>query len=273
MITGVSSKKATERMIKRAISLHGLLLCGCLLLMIFQLQAQSQVLRVAISDKDHPPYYFVDNNATLTGFTVETLQAIADKLNLKLKWQRMPWTRALNYVETGRADVTPVCYKTPEREKVFQFSYESYLTDPIVLLCVNPCPVTFDGTLASLGNEPVATVRHFSYGVELDKVPFQRADVVESDYMLFKLLLAERVRLVMTTGHAVTHSTLLQQAKDQIKVLQPALDEVDVYFAFNKKPGLAPGLRDQLDQALSTFKRSEHYQQLLAKYQLQLRRP
>lgn len=261
MDTGVSSILTT----KQAIKLHGLFLLCCLLFMFFHLHAQ--VLRVAIPDEDYPPYYYVlDEN--LTGFSVETLQNIAAELELQLEWQRLPWSRVVKQVETGQADVIPVFYKTPSRMHRFEFSDESYLTDPIVLLCVNPCPLQFDGTLASLGSEPVATVRQFSYGALLDEMALPRADLVESDHMLFRMLLGRRVRLVMASAHTIRHSALLQQAASEVVMLQPALDRVEVYFAFGKHQGLAAERRKQINQALRNFKGGERYQQLLSKYQL-----
>ncbi|WP_213999280.1 transporter substrate-binding domain-containing protein [Arsukibacterium sp.] len=230
----------------------------------------AQVLRVAIPDEDYPPYYYVlDDN--LTGFSVETLQSIASELELTLEFQRLPWSRVVNHVETGKADVIPVFYKTPARMQRFEFSDESYLIDPIVLLCANPCPLQFDGTLASLGSEPVATVRHFSYGSVLDEMRFPRVDLVESDHMLFRMLLGKRVKLVMASAHTITHSSLLQQSAAEVLMLQPALDFVEVYFAFGKQQGLPAAQRRQFNQALAKFKRGERYQQLLAKYQLQSR--
>lgn len=261
MDTGVSSILT----IKRVVKLHCLFLVFCLLFMLFHLQAQ--VLRVAISDEDYPPYYYVVDDS-LTGFSVETLQNIAAELGLQLEWQRLPWSRVVNHVETGRADVIPVFYKTPLRLQRFEFSEESYLIDPIVLLCANPCPLQFDGTLASLGTEPVATVRHFSYGSVLDEKTFARVDLVESDHMLFRMLLGKRVRLIMASAHAIRHSVLLQEAATDVVILQPALDMVEVYFAFGKHQGLPAEQRNQINQALGNFKRGERYQQLLSKYQL-----
>ena len=264
MTTGVSSILTKQR----AIKLHCLFLLSCLLFMFFHLQAQ--VLRVAIPDEDSPPYYYVIDN-DLTGFSVETLQSIAAELKIKLEWQRLPWSRVLNHVETGRADLIPVFYKTPGRMQLFDFSDESYVTEPIVLLCTNPCPLQFDGTLASLGNEPVATVRHYSYGTVLDEMALPRVDVVESDPMLFRMLLAKRVRLIMASANTIAHSTLIKQASSEVVLLQPALDKVDVYFAYSKQPEFSPERRQQINQALAKFKRGEQYRKLLSKYQLQAR--
>tara|TARA_R110002126_G_scaffold75469_28_gene188461 strand:+ start:17622 stop:18395 length:774 start_codon:yes stop_codon:yes gene_type:complete len=254
--------------IKRVIKLHCLFLLGCLLFMFFHLHAQ--VLRVAIPDEDYPPYYYVLDNS-LTGFSVETLHSIASDLNLQLEFQRLPWSRVVNHVETCKADVIPVFYKTPQRLQRFEFSRESYLTDPIVLLCANPCPFKFDSTFASLGNEPVATVRHFSYGSTLDEMNFARIDVVESDHMLFRMLLGKRVRLGMASAHTVNHSQLLKHSANQVVMLQPALDLVEVYFAFSIQAGLSAAQCEQFNQALAKFKRGERYQQLLTKYQLHAR--
>lgn len=260
----MDSNTARQRM-RRWILWHSAFLLAGLLLMFCQLQAQA--LRVAISAEDYPPFYY-QHGDTLSGLSVEVLQVVAAELGLTLQWQRLPWSRVVQHVASGKADVITVFYKTEPRQAQFYYSNESYLRDPIVLLCAEPCQLRYDGDLASLAQQPVAVVRDFSYGPRLDQAAFSKIAVVESDPMLFKLLLNRRLPQGIASLITVQHAAELQQAGDKIRVLQPPLDYVDIYFAFSKQSNITPQFVSQFDQALLRYKSSAAYSTLLQRYQL-----
>lgn len=252
--------------IYRRIFWHSAFLLTALLLMLCQLQAQA--LRVAISAEDYPPFYY-QHGDTLSGLSVEVLQVVAAELELTLQWQPLPWSRVVQHVVSGKADVISVFYKTDARAEQFYYSNESYLRDAIVLLCAEPCQLHFDGDLSSLMQEPVAVVRDFSYGTLLDQAAFSKIAVAESDPMLFKLLLNRRLPLGIASLTTIQHSVELQQAKDKVQVLHPPLDYVDIYFAFSRQSAITPEFVAKFDQALRRYKSSAAYTALLQRYQLQ----
>lgn len=262
----MDSKVVYRQRLRRWIVWHSYFLLSGLLLMLFQLHAQA--LRVAISAEDYPPFYYQQGD-TLSGFSVEVLQAVASELGLTLQWHRLPWSRVVQQVASGKADVITVLYKTGDRAAQFYYSEQSYLRDPIVLLCAQPCPPQFDGSLASLAQQPVAVVRGFSYGELLDQAEFSKVAVVESDPMLFKLLLNRRLQLGIASLITATHATELQHATDKVQVLHPPLDFVDIYFAFSKQSAVTPELVSRFDRALGHYKSSAAYSALLQRYQLE----
>ncbi|MEO3878078.1 substrate-binding periplasmic protein [Rheinheimera fenheensis] len=244
---------------------HRCFLLAGLLLMLFQLHAQA--LRVAVSADDYPPFYY-QQGETLQGFSVDILQAVATDLGLSVQWQRLPWSRVVQHVASGKADVITVFYKTDARAEQFYFSTESYLRDPIVLLCATPCQTQFDGDLAKLSQQPVAVVRDFSYGPLIDRLEFSRAAVVDSDPMLFKQLIKRRLQLGIASLITVRHAPELKQTDAQVQVLYPVLDYVDIYFAFSRQSSVTPELVHRFDQALQRYKKSDAYAALLSRYQL-----
>lgn len=254
----------TQRL-RRGLFWHRCVLLAGLMLMFFQLHAQ--VLRVAISTEDNPPFYFYKDNK-LQGFSAEVLQAVATELGLTLQWQRLPWSRVVQHVASGKADIITVFYKTDTRAEQFYYSSESYLRDPIVLLCAQPCQTRFDGNLANLTPQPVAVVRDFSYGPLVDRLEFSRAAVVDSDPMLFKQLIKRRLQLGIASLITLRHAPELKQANDKIQVLYPVLDYVGIYFAFSRQSTITPELINRFDQALLRYKASEAYATLLDRYQL-----
>ncbi|MCB5213602.1 transporter substrate-binding domain-containing protein [Rheinheimera aquimaris] len=260
----MDSYTARQR-IRRWLLWHSAFLLIGLMLMLCQLQAQA--LRVAISAEDYPPFYY-QQAGKLTGLSVDILQVVASELGLTIQWQRLPWSRVVQHVASGKADVITVFYKTDARALQFYYSNESYLRDAIVLLCAEPCQLNFDGDLASLAQQPVAVVRDFSYGPRLDQAAFSKIAVAESDPMLFKLLLNRRLPQGIASLTTVLHSAELKWAKDKIKVLHPPLDYVDIYFAFSKQSATTPEFVAKFDQALRRYKSSAAYTALLQRYQL-----
>ena len=256
---------ACPHRIRRWLFWHRCFLQAGLLFMLFQLHAQA--LRVAISADDYPPFYYQQGD-TLQGFSVEVLQAVATELGLSLQWQRLPWSRVVQHVASGKADVITVFYKTDARAEQFYYSSESYLRDPIVLLCAQPCQTAFDGNLASLAQQPVAVVRDFSYGPLLDRLEFSRAAVVDSDPMLFKQLIKQRLQLGIASLITVRHAPELKQAADKVQVLYPVLDYVDIYFAFSRQSTVTPELVGRFDQALQRYKKTDAYAAALGRYHL-----
>ena len=174
----------------------------------------------------------------------------------------------MQHVASGKADVITVFYKTDARAEQFYYSDEPYLRDPIVLLCAQPCQTAFDGNLASLTQQPVAVVRDFSYGPLLDRLEFSRAAVVDSDPMLFKQLIKQRLQLGIASLITVRHAPELKQAADKVQILYPVLDYVDIYFAFSRQSTITPELVGRFDHVLRRYKKTDAYAVLLKRYQL-----
>ena len=61
-------------------------------------------LRVAVN-QGNPPFEFEDRNGKLTGFEVEVIQAVAQRLNKSVEFSSMPFNMLFAAVQSGRADV------------------------------------------------------------------------------------------------------------------------------------------------------------------------
>ncbi|MDP2714802.1 ABC transporter substrate-binding protein [Rheinheimera sp.] len=261
----MDSSTAYRHRRQRWIIRHSYFLLTGLLLMLFQLHAQ--VLRVVASAEDYPPFYY-QQGETLSGFSVEVLQAVATELQLTLHWQRLPWNRMMQHVASGKADVISVFYKNPARASQFYFSNESYYREPLVLLCAQPCPVQYDGRLSSLEQQTIAVVRGYFYSMALEQLQFNRAEVVDSDTMLFKQLLNGRLQLGIASLVVAQHTLKTELENNKIQVLYPALDYGEIFFAFSKQSTVTPAFVAKFDQALQHYKASAAYAALLQRYRL-----
>lgn len=70
---------------------------------------------------DYPPYCFVQNNAA-SGFSVDLLRAVAEKMNMSIKFRIDYWNVLKEDLKNGHLDVLPLVGRTPERENVYDFT-------------------------------------------------------------------------------------------------------------------------------------------------------
>ena len=88
-----------------------LLLCALL-----SLPARATTLLIAMEEANNAPFEFVDQSGQLTGFHVELIRAVSQRLGWTLKFERYPWKRAILALEHGEAQAVSFVAKNPERE-------------------------------------------------------------------------------------------------------------------------------------------------------------
>jgi PAS domain S-box-containing protein len=74
------------------------------------------------SELDFRPYSYTDENGRPTGYGVELLEAVAEKMGLDLRIVPGPWDQVWEGLVAGRIDVLPVVARTPGREPLVDFS-------------------------------------------------------------------------------------------------------------------------------------------------------
>ncbi len=65
--------------------------------------------------------YFWSENGVWKGLDVEIYAAIAKEAGVELKFERLPWSRAIDYMKTGECGIMSQLSKTPEREEYMTF--------------------------------------------------------------------------------------------------------------------------------------------------------
>lgn len=80
-----------------------------------------QVIRF-VSGEAYPPFIWKDETGKPVGITVQILQLLEKKLDISFEIELLPFSKALEKLQTGQAEMINFIFKTPEREKVFLFS-------------------------------------------------------------------------------------------------------------------------------------------------------
>ncbi len=85
-----------------------------------RIKAQSTI--TILRGQDFPPYHFVDQSGDESGFAVEIIPTVADRMNIQIEFKQFPWSRCLKLVELGKADAMMNLFKTQERKGFMYFS-------------------------------------------------------------------------------------------------------------------------------------------------------
>ncbi len=86
-----------------------LLLCCCQ-------HSTAFTLVVAMEEANNAPFEYVDDNVTLTGFHVEIVRQVADRLGWNVRFQRHPWKWVIQGLEDGEFHAVTYVAKSSERE-------------------------------------------------------------------------------------------------------------------------------------------------------------
>ena len=75
-----------------------------------------------VMDDNYPPYVFRNDRGRLVGILPELWHLWEKQTGTHVVITAMDWSKALEIMRSGEADVIDTIFKTPEREKVFDFS-------------------------------------------------------------------------------------------------------------------------------------------------------
>ncbi len=93
-----------------------------------------QVIKVG-TQNDYPPFAFADDNNKLTGYDVEVIEAIDERLaDYSFELVAVPWDSMFLALESNKIQaIADQVAKTPEREAKYLFTDESYFAAETVL--------------------------------------------------------------------------------------------------------------------------------------------
>lgn len=140
------------------------------------------LLRVGTSP-DGYPHYFVENGQA-KGFSVDILNAVADKIHYKIQWVTSDWVGVLGSLETGKVDTVGNFADTPERRQKYDFSAPYYYS--AAQLAVSKTNTTIHGlqdmkgktVAADLGSNYANVLKEYDPQHQIKLVNFESQDVV-----------------------------------------------------------------------------------------------
>jgi len=118
----------------------------CLVLVLTALTGCSQTEKTALetiqekgvmtvgTSADYPPFEFVDEDGNYTGFDIELIEAIAEKLGVEVKIEDMAFDTLISALQQGKIDAVIACMSpNPDRLEGADFSDSYYMTENAIL--------------------------------------------------------------------------------------------------------------------------------------------
>lgn len=83
-----------------------------------------------VCDDNYPPYVFRNNAGEVQGIIPDQWKAWSRVTGIKVRFDAMDWSKAQEEIRSGKADVIDSIFKTPDRERIFDF-LEPYTDIPV----------------------------------------------------------------------------------------------------------------------------------------------
>ncbi len=216
----------------------------------------------------YPPYEYLEGNK-VKGLAVEIVKETFKRMNQPIEITLLPWARAINYIEQGKADAIFTAYKTPEREQFADYSHEVLIPQTISLFVKKGQSISFDGNLKKLSSYSIGVVNKVSYGPSVDSAIksglLPNIQLVSTGELNFKKLLLGRMDIVVSNKYGAWNILKKLKKSDQIEELTPEIQSIPSYMAFSKKRKLS-ALRDKFDRTLKALKKDGTYEKIIEEY-------
>jgi polar amino acid transport system substrate-binding protein len=210
--------------------------------------AEARGLRVIA--EGFPTIAEVDANGTLRGVGVEVVRAIAAKLQMPITISVVPWGRSLEQMQHGDADILIGPYPTPDRALYMDFSTQAIYRAKVALFALAGKHVDWQGDLGKLDGLRIGTTLAWYYGAKFQaQQPTLMLDPAIRQPDSFRMLLHDRVDLVITTESAAQAAIDDLGIANQIVELAPPVDILEGHIGFSKAPAMQP-VRLAFDKAL-----------------------
>lgn len=213
-----------------------------------------------------PPYQMI-KDGNLTGYSVELVNAVAGKMDLKnISIKDYPWKRALHMVASGEVDALFSANYSRERENFVFYPKEPLIVSPWVLWVKEGSGIDFK-TFEDLSGLNCGVVRGYSYTEDFwDFLKTKgRFSEVSDDETNFKKLEAGRIHYTVSelgNGYQIIRELGL---KGIIPVLHTPVKKDGLYIIFNKNLN-SKEFVENFSNAIEEFKKTSEYQLLYNKY-------
>nr|WP_240353105.1 MULTISPECIES: transporter substrate-binding domain-containing protein [Cohnella] len=204
-----------------------------------------------------PNVCFIDENGKLTGFDVELVRLIDERLpDYAFELQTMEFTNLLLSLETKKIDIVAhQMEKNPEREQKYLFNKEPYAAwkNKIVVAKDNGDDIR---TLDDLKGKKVLTTATSAQATILENYNKDNGDAIEIVYQngaandTVSQIVSGRVYATLAADFALQ----LIDPEGQLKTAGETLSEADILFVFRKDDPEAQRLADRVDDAIRELK-------------------
>ena len=226
-------------------------------------------LTIVRGDGFWPPYEWTENSE-LKGFHIDLVKAVEEQLKWDIQIESYPWRRAIKMIKDGNVDAITFITRTEERENFLYYLKGNKLhlsKAGLITLKKNQHKIHYTGDLAQLKQYTICAQFGHYYGEKFAKADYLDVDDgAKSSVQLIKKLINGRCELAVGYRYVKEVAEKKGLGSNLIN-LKPHLSVHPMYIGFSKIRKL-DSVAKQFAEALTSFKTTSQYQNLIKKYKL-----
>lgn len=227
----------------------------------------NEVMTIVRGDEDYPPKE-METNSQLQGIHIDLTYAVAQNLNIGVRYISVPWKRALKMMQQGEADAISYISKTPEREQFAIFLDGNILSTVdfvFLILKENKNHLPYFGDVKVFLKDRMFLIQSgYSYGGKFQGTYFQKKEV-KTLHQMVAMLERKRVDVIATTLSEFSSLYGETEVSNNIEILDPPIHSNPAYLAFSKVKGHHL-LANRFSSEFKRLKKTPEYSAILRKY-------
>jgi polar amino acid transport system substrate-binding protein len=169
------------------------------------------------------------------GFGSQILTAAFNRVGYKVKFNFMPWVRALKDTETGKYDA--VCYGYYSDSRVKTYALSNPFIESALVFCKHKDSDISYSSLQDLKSYRIGVIRGYVNTEQFDAADYLTKEEASNETLNLKKLLNKRVDLIVIDKFVAQYliNTVFYKNKSDFEFISPPLKIHPLYVMFSKK--------------------------------------
>lgn len=217
--------------------------------------------------EDYPPYEYVEQGQVL-GIHLSILREVAQRLQLEVRFEALPWLRALHMAEVGEVDGIFSLFQTEERDRFLLFPSQPLSMETNVLFTARQHPVLVRSP-EDLRGKSVGVVAGNAYGEWFDSADWIDKQAVTGSERLLLKQADGRTDLSVSNAWVARFLIDKLQIQDRIRQLDFVVSEAPLYIGFPRAKGdQSERLARQFSETLQSMRAEGRIDAIIAEQRL-----
>lgn len=214
----------------------------------------------------YPPYYY-ERNGKLTGICIDTVDAVAKSLNVRVTYKVFPWKRLLIAAKNGDVDAIMPLFRTPAREEFLYFTGLELAYETNAFFVKKGFQISYNGNFDSIAPHRIGVITEYSYGSSFDKYQHFEKVFTENEKHLITMFNHGRFDVGVGNTFVVQFYTQEADLNNSIEFLEPPITRELLYLGFSRVRQ-DDKLAASFATSLRSYRKTEQYRQTMALYGL-----
>lgn len=212
-------------------------------------------------DNNYPPYEFLDENGSPTGYNVELTRAIAQQLDISVNIVLKPWSEIFQDLKDGQIDAVQGMFYTQKRDSLFELSPAHTIVSYVIVGREENKPLP--DNISELSDKSIL--------VQKDDIMHERATELGLINQVVPVKSQEMALRLLSEGkhdYALVSKILAYYYTDREELPNIVINEKPVYsleYCYSVREGNT-NLLAKLSEGLAAVKATGQYREIYAKW-------